>query len=249
MIIFIKISIWKKGESMEEINIYCDESCHLENDGSNIMILGAVWCPKNKVKQISKRIAEIKSRNEFETYEEIKWTKVSPCNLQLYKDIINFFFDSPDLHARIYIANKEILDHQRYNQTHDDWYYKIYFRMLEILFDRAHRFNIYVDIKDTNSHKKCQKLWEVCSNSQYDFNHDYISKIQPIRSHESQIIQIADILIGAIGHLNRNIDSTNSSSQSKIALINLIKERSGFSLTKNTPHSEKKLNIYRWGWW
>lgn len=27
------------------INIYCDESCHLENDESDIMVLGAITCP------------------------------------------------------------------------------------------------------------------------------------------------------------------------------------------------------------
>ena len=24
-------------------NIYCDESCHLEQDGQPVMVLGAVW--------------------------------------------------------------------------------------------------------------------------------------------------------------------------------------------------------------
>jgi len=27
-------------------NIYCDESCHLENDGEKVMVLGAIWCPR-----------------------------------------------------------------------------------------------------------------------------------------------------------------------------------------------------------
>ena len=29
-------------------NIYCDESCHLENDREKAMVLGAVWCPVEK---------------------------------------------------------------------------------------------------------------------------------------------------------------------------------------------------------
>jgi hypothetical protein len=31
------------------INIYCDESCHLENDGINVMGLGGLWCNKDKL--------------------------------------------------------------------------------------------------------------------------------------------------------------------------------------------------------
>lgn len=30
-------------------NLYCDESCHLENDGQKAMVLGAVWCPDDKL--------------------------------------------------------------------------------------------------------------------------------------------------------------------------------------------------------
>ena len=26
-------------------NIYCDESCHLEHDRQQVMVLGAIWCP------------------------------------------------------------------------------------------------------------------------------------------------------------------------------------------------------------
>ena len=26
-------------------NVYCDESCQLENDHQKVMALGAVWCP------------------------------------------------------------------------------------------------------------------------------------------------------------------------------------------------------------
>ena len=32
----------------ESINIYCDESCHLQNDGEPLMALGAVYCPSAK---------------------------------------------------------------------------------------------------------------------------------------------------------------------------------------------------------
>jgi len=27
-------------------NVYCDESCHLENDKQKVMVLGAVWSPR-----------------------------------------------------------------------------------------------------------------------------------------------------------------------------------------------------------
>lgn len=45
---------------MIEYNFYCDESCHLENDDSNVMVLGAVWRPKVKRHEINELIKQIK---------------------------------------------------------------------------------------------------------------------------------------------------------------------------------------------
>jgi hypothetical protein len=42
-------------------NIYCDESCHLEHDRQQVMVLGAVWCPAENAHDVSVRIREIKA--------------------------------------------------------------------------------------------------------------------------------------------------------------------------------------------
>jgi hypothetical protein len=77
----------------EIFNIYCDESCHLEFDHQKAMVLGAVWCSKDKVHEINKRIREIKAEHGIAPNCEIKWTKVSPAKLQYYLDLINYYFD------------------------------------------------------------------------------------------------------------------------------------------------------------
>ena len=67
-------------------NIYCDESCHLQNDHQLVMVLGAVWCPLEKTKEIAVRIREIKKRHGFASNFEIKWSKVSPAKRLFYMD-------------------------------------------------------------------------------------------------------------------------------------------------------------------
>jgi hypothetical protein len=57
----------------EHFNIYCDESCHLENDHQKVMILGAVWCATEKVREISIRIREKKIQYGLKAGFEIKW--------------------------------------------------------------------------------------------------------------------------------------------------------------------------------
>jgi len=231
---------------MEEINIYCDESCHLEHDKSNVMAIGGVWCEKDKIREISNRIKDYKLRHGLKPYEEIKWTKISNCNIQLYEDVVNFFFDCKELHLRCYVADKTKLDHAHYSQTHEDWYYKIYFRTLQYIFDRRYKYNIFLDIRDVHSNKKCKKLREVCSNYLHDFEGLIIKVIQPIRSNESQIMQLTDILIGAITYNNRKFEDDHQYSKSKKRIIEIIKKRSGLSLNKSTFPQEEKVNIYFW---
>ena len=230
-----------------EYNVYCDESCHLEHDGINDMSIGAIWVPKNKVLEINKRIRAIKERNNFRVTSEAKWTKVCAKNLQLYFDLINFFFDTSELKFRcLLVPDKALLDHARFNQTHDNWYYKMYFEMLSYIYDNQSQYNTYIDIKDTNSFKKSQKLYEVCCNSIYDFSGKSIVKIQPIRSHEVEIMQLVDILIGAVTYFNRRFPDDHIKSSAKLQVIELIKSRSQKDLSKTSMLREDKFNLFIW---
>ncbi len=228
-------------------NIYCDETCHLENDRINDMVIGAIWCPQEKLKDINQRIKRIKLRNGISSEAELKWTKISPAKIDAYKDLIEYFFDDDSLHFRaIIVPDKSKLDHKAFHQTHDDWYYKMYFDMLKVILSPEDRYEIYIDIKDTHSHQKAQKLKEVCSNSMYDFSQSVIQRLQPVRSDEIQIMQVVDVLIGAVGYQNRIFDKDFRKSQAKLDLIELIKKRSGYSLTKTTLLREEKCNLFVW---
>lgn len=228
-------------------NLYCDESCHLENDGINAMGLGAVWCEKSKVPEINDRIREIKSRYSVGPKAEVKWSKVGPVKRQLYLDLIDYFFDDDDLHFRgLVIPDKSLLDHEKFNQTHDDWYYKMYYEMLRVVFSPQNYYNVYIDIKDRQSAQKAKKLHDVCCNDIYDFSHSIIRNVQPIRSEEVQIMQITDILLGALTYTNRTFPEEEIRSQTKKDLIQRIKERTGYTLSKTTLLREDKFNILVW---
>lgn len=227
---------------MEEINIYCDESNHLENDGKKIMVLGAVYCPKNEVRFINERIKEIKEKHGLPRNVEIKWKRVSSGKLMCYRDIIDYFFDKDSLHFRAVVINKTELDHKSRGQTHDEWYYKMYFELLSKILDPDQKYNIYLDTKDTRGRTKIKELHEVLSSNMYDFERKIIRKIQEIRSFEVQIVQLTDILIGALQFSN----SENQISEAKSNLVKRIKERSGYDLSKSTLVKEPKFNIFHW---
>ncbi len=223
-------------------NLYCDESCHLEHDGQPVMVLGAIWCPLDRAHEIAIRIREIKIRHGLSPKLEIKWEKVSPAKKAFYVDLLDYFFDNDHLNFRALIADKAGLNHARFEQTHDIWYYKMYFYALAILFEPESRYRIYLDIKDTRSENKIQKLHDVLCNNMYDFERKIIERVQSVRSHEVEQIQLADLLIGAISYANRNLTQNSA----KTALVERMRERSGYSLTRNTLFRAKKVNLFHW---
>lgn len=122
----------------------------------------------------------------------------------------------------------------------------MYFDMLKVILSPKDRYEIYIDIKDTNSYRKAQKLKEVCSNSMYDFSQSVIQRLQPVRSDEIQIMQLVDLLIGAVGYQNRVFPNGTTRSQAKIDIIELIKKRSNYLLTRTTLLRESKCNLFVW---
>ena len=71
-----------------------------------------------------------------------------------------------------------------------------------------------------------------------------IKNVQTINSKESELLQLADILIGAVSFLNRNENKKANYSQAKMALIREISKFSGYNLRQSTFLSEEKFNLF-----
>lgn len=226
----------------DRINVYCDESGHLEHDEIPVMILGATWCPASKTREIAERVREIKARHHPWPRFEAKWVKVSPARRALYEDLIDYFFDDDDLHFRALIAPKSTLNHVAFGQTHDEWYYKMYFLMLKAILSPEHQYRVFLDIKDTRGAAKVRKLHDVLCHNMYDFNRQILEDVQQVRSHDVEQLQIADLLIGAITYANRDLHA----SPAKSALVERVRKRSRYHLTRSTLLGERKFNIFRW---
>lgn len=227
----------------DRVHIYCDESCHLEHDRQTAMVLAAVSCPAAKRRQIGGTIKALKRQHGIPPSREIKWSQVSPSNLAFYRDLVSLFFDESSLGFRgVVVPDKQALDHDRFDQDHDDFYYKMWWLLLTRMIDDQHVFRIFVDIKDTHSNEKLSKVHEVLCNTHYDFNNDRIESIEAVRSHDVLLVQMADVLAGVLSHHFRGIQG----SEAKQALIRDVMERSGLSLTRSTPPGARKFNLFVW---
>ncbi len=226
-----------------EYNIYCDESCHLQNDNSDIMVIGSIWCEKEHIKQCNQEIRQLKQKHGLSSWFEIKWTKVSPAKFAFYEELLDYFINNKNLHYRGIIAQgKKKLDHDVYNNgDYDLWYYKMYFLMLDWIIKPMQHYNIFMDIKDTNGGKRVRKLKEVLSNNIYDFNGDCVRKVVQVDSKESELLQLGDFISGALSHYNRFAFNPSSAKGQIIHKLNRH-----YHIHTSSTYSNMKFNIFYW---
>lgn len=218
-------------------NIYCDESTHLPRDKRPYMLMGFVGVPYPFTNDAKNAINDIKRKYGFKG--ELKWTNICKKTEPMYAELIEYFFRS-NLKFRAVVIKKSEIDENRPEYTFNDFYFRMYYQLLHIpLMGKDNAYNVYFDIKDTCSHLKLKKLKEClqCNSS--------IRHFQFIRSHESQLMQLADVLMGAINYnLRVSENDIPGCSDSKNSIVRAVKQYSNISLEKSTYPSEEKFNLF-----
>jgi hypothetical protein len=222
-------------------NIYCDESCHLLNDHNKVFVLGATWVEKDKVQKIFQDLRALKVKHNLSAGFEAKWTKVSLSKIEYYTELVKYFFDNDDLHFRgLVVPDKDVLNHTAFGQDHNTWYYKMFFILLNAVFKSGAEFNLYLDIKDTQSNLKVLELKRILNIA--SIQDVTVSNAQQIRSHEVELMQVTDILIGALSYSHRGL----TSNEGKVKLIELIETSVGKKILTSTAINESKFNVLVW---
>ena len=72
-----------------------------------------------------------------------------------------------------------------------------------------------------------------------------ILKIQQIRSHESELLQLADILIGAVGYKDRLCKIENPNPVKKL-LCAKIEQTLSVDFDKKSRFTDEKFNLLIW---
>ena len=196
----------------KEINIYCDESCHLQNETEKYMFVSCICCPKESVRKISNDIQELKQKYKIWRFAEIKWTKVSASKEEFYYELLNLFLKENCLRFRtIIIPDKTKLQHEKFGQDPNSWYYKMIYQLVKYLVKKQYQYNVYIDKKE-NSYQSKFELNHMKQCLERHFKKDF--HVQNIRSHESELMQLNDFLQGIVSYCNR----------SNILILNLIQQ-------------------------
>lgn len=218
--------------SEKTFNFYCDESCHLENDHYPFMLISYISSSYNQVKLHSKNIRALKRKHFLKG--EMKWSALSKSQYPFYKEVIEYFF-ATDLQFRAIVIDKSKMRHGDFNQSHDEFYDKMYFQLLNKKIFSENNYNIYLDIKDTHSFEKAASL-KFYLNSHFES----VRTLQIIRSYESELMQLTDVIMGAISYHLRNDNKVIA----KNRIIERIQAHCPLPITESTPGSSEKFNLF-----
>lgn len=218
-------------------NIYCDESTHLPNDGCPYMLLGYACVAYPLLREAKRAVNDIKRKHDFSG--EMKWTNVNRRTVAMYEELIEYFFRS-NLKFRAVVVRKDEIDETRPEYTFNDFYFRMYYQLLHRpLSNENNIYNVFFDVKDTCSNVKLKKLRECL---QYSVN---VRNFQFIKSQESQFLQLADVLIGAINYNLRKQDSNiEGLSEAKMRIVDVVKRYSKLSLVRSTYPNQEKFNLF-----
>jgi hypothetical protein len=227
---------------MANIEIFCDESCHIQRDGSKAMALGAVYCLSQYKDDIKKSLRRIKAEYHF-GMQEIKWSRLSKKYLPMYKKIIDYFFDTNSLQYRaVVISDKESLQFSE-GSSFDEWYYKMYYTLLVYIVSRTDSsYAIFLDRKDTNGQEKIGNLERILDSAVHDFTR--IERIVEVDSQCNDLVQLADFFTGAMTFYRRGFASNPKNDGAKKAIVEYLAKKT--NITRSASFSENKFNLFYW---
>lgn len=224
-----------------DFEVYCDESgleALTKKEEHLFSAIGGIWLPDSNRQDLKEGIKAVKNKHNI--HGELKWKKLSPAYLDLYKDVIDFFFSSGFIRFRVILVESSKVDHIRFNNMDAELgFYKFYYQLLHHWIFDFNNYNIFVDLKINRYTSRLADLRRVLDLSNLTSD---IIQVQGLPSEQSLGIQLADVLTGLVSSkFNREIKAGSA----KAKLINHVEEVHLKNAIAPTPKWEEKFNIFR----
>ena len=222
------------------LHLYCDESRHLPHDHEPFMLLGLVSCPAENVRSYHLELRNLARSHDLTDNYEIKWTHIRPGKLAFYEAVVDWFFFKPDLIFRCLLLRDKHTVFERLPEDNQDLaYYRLYAHLLRSAFEPEKTYRTFIDQKDTRGGAKIREVREWLRRDQDDADGKAVQNIQQIQSHESRLMQLADLFLGAVGAAH----SENSLTESKKAVVTRLAEQVGSPIAWDTETLSDRFKI------
>ena len=230
-----------------EIEVYCDESYpdifSSNSQEARFLVIGSLWLEEKKRKRFKQDINELKNR--YKIGGEFKWTKISASRIEFYKEVLNWFYSQGEnLRFRCIAVDREKMDLFRFHQNDQELgFYKFYYQTLHHWIHSFNRYFIFCDYKRNRLANRLETLRNCLEKANI---YASISNVQSIRSEESVLIQLSDVLTGmAAARLNKRfIRNSDNSINAKEEVTVFLEELLGREIAPTNLH-EKKFNVFK----
>ncbi|WP_183573729.1 DUF3800 domain-containing protein [Mucilaginibacter sp. X5P1] len=220
-------------------NIFIDESCHLEKDGSSIMCIGFIKVPEPNYDDFKTGLLALKA--QFKQHAEIKWNQFSRSRIPLYKSFVNYFFTHNLEFKCILVKYKERLGEVDLSRgSHENFYYKMIEFLLKLNQEDS-EYKVFLDIINTRGKERLNKIQESLSVTYNDKSP--IIDLQHLHSHHNIFFELTDLFVGSVAYSARKLLNEVPVNEAKNEFLSYLEEKSGYSISEGTELWETKFNI------
>jgi hypothetical protein len=229
-------------------SIFLDESC---TNGDRYMAIGGVWVTPQCEAALRSQVARIREECGMRPTGEFKWVKLSSSKVHpAYPKLVDAFFSAGECRFNAIVVDR--LD-PGFNRGVDGEldYYKSMHWLVRRRIERDAAYRLFVDRRTNQRKDRLTELRDVLNNAarlETRIARDFVKEVAARDSRDDCLIQLADVLVGAVCfHMNAK-HQRDGASAAKCGMAEAIARRAGFlrGVLGPTPRHATKVNIWRW---
>lgn len=225
-----------------KFDVYCDESrpdlLSSSKSQARFMVIGSLWLPTENREEFKESIHRL--RDIHKIGGEFKWQKVSPSRLYFYQDLVDWFASQGErLRFRCIAVEQEKINLLHFHDNDQELgFYKFYYQMLHHWILDCNEYAVFCDFKQNRLRNRLHVLQRCLDLSNLSSS---ITNIQSVRSEESVLIQLTDVLTGAAAaRLNGKLQPGSA----KEMVVSRLEAGIGRAIAP-TARCEQKLNVFQ----
>lgn len=225
-----------------KFEVYCDESrpdlLSSKRPPVRFMVIGSLWLQAESKVEYKSIIHALRDKHKIGG--EFKWQKVSPSRLAFYEDLADWFISEGNrLRFRCIAVEHEKVNLLHYHENDQELgFYKFYYQMLHHWILDFNEYAVFCDFKQNRFSDRLHVLNNCLGASNLSSE---VTKVQAVRSDESVLIQLADVLTGAAG---ARMNQTLNPDSAKDKLVKRLESGLGHAIEPNWCN-EPKFNVFK----
>lgn len=229
--------------------VYLDESF---NRGGYDLI-GGLWMTQPAAKRVRGILAALRERHDYT--DEIKWGKASGSELSpFYRDLARLVGDqirSGRVRFNCIVLTRRLIKYRDYHDGDKELgFYKFMHLLVVKRVEAGSSYVVHADYRQNRKTNRLETLRDTVNRvarRDYGLGYDCCRDVRSVDSKIEDLVQLADVLLGAVGWHYAGKHYQSDSSLSKNLLADLLAKSIGKDdFTFSSGPFERKFNIWRW---